>query len=79
MGYRSSQLYVTHTLTANLSLGNFDAAAVADYALIANALILTAVALPVTGRSENALAEKTIPLRLQGAVIDGFRLFDLAL
>ena len=55
------------------------AAAVADLALITDALILAAVALPVLGRSKNALAVQTVALRLQGAVVDGLRLLHLAI
>ena len=74
----SGQLNVAHALTADLGLGHFNAAAVADLALVADALILTAVALPVLGRSKNALTVQAVALRLQGTVVDGLRLFDLA-
>ena len=78
VAHRSGQLDVAHTLTADLGLGHLDAAAVADLALITDALILAAVALPVLGRSKNALAVQTVALRLQGAVVDGLRLLHLA-
>ena len=78
MAHGSSQLDVAHALTADLGLGDLNAAAVADLALVADALILAAVALPVLGRSKNALAVQAVALRLQGTVVDGFRLFDLA-
>ena len=74
-----SQLNVAHALAADLSAGNFDTALIADLALIADALILAAVAFPVLGRSKNALAEQAVALRLQGAVVDGFRFLDLAI
>ena len=72
------QLNVAHALTTNLCLGDLDTAAIADLALVADALVLAAVALPVLGRSKNALAVQAVTLRLQGAVVDGFGLFDLA-
>ena len=75
---RSGQLDVAHTLAADLCLGDLNAAAVADLALITDALVLTAVALPVLGRSKNALAVQAVALRLQGAVVDGLRLLHLA-
>ena len=78
VAHRSGQLNVTHTLTANLGLGDLDAAAITHLALVTDALILAAVALPVLGRSKNALAVQAVTLRLQGAVVDGFGLFDLA-
>ena len=73
-----SKLDVPHALAAHLGAGDLHAAAVADLALIADLLVLTAVALPVLGGPEDALAEQTVPLRLQGAVVDGLRLFHLA-
>ena len=77
MGYRSSELDVAQTLTTHLGTGNLYAASVADDALITDLLILTAVALPVLGRSEDTLAEKAIALRLERTIIDRFRLFNL--
>ena len=74
---RGCQLDVAHALTADLCLGDLDAAAVADLALIADALVLAAVALPVLGGSKDALTVQAVALRLQGAVVDGLRLFDL--
>jgi hypothetical protein len=72
------QLDVAHALAADLGAGDLDAAAVADLALVADLLILAAVALPVLGRPEDALAEQAVPLRLQGAVVDGFGFLDFA-
>ena len=46
-------------------LGDLDTAAIADLALVADALVLAAVALPVLGRSKNALAVQAVALRLQ--------------
>ena len=79
VGDGGGQLDVAHALPADLGPGDFDAAAVADLALVADLLVLAAVALPVLGGSEDALAEQAVPLRLQGAVVDGLRLFHLAI
>src|SRR3712207_6252418 len=54
------------------------AAALADDALVADALVLAAVALPVLGGTEDALAEEAVLLGLERAVVDGLRLGDLA-
>ena len=78
MGDRGGKVDMTHTLTPDLALGDLDAAAVADLALVADLLILTAVALPVLGRSEDAFAEQTVAFGLEGTVVDGLRLLDLA-
>ena len=75
---RSGQLDVAHPLTAHLGAGDLDAAALADDALEADPLVLPAVALPVAGRTEDLLAEEPVLLRLEGAVVDGLRLLDLA-
>ena len=75
---RSGEVDVTHALAAHLLARHLDAAALADDALVADALVLAAVALPVLGRTEDALAEQAVALRLQGAVVDGLRLGDLA-
>ena len=68
------QLYMTHALAADLALCDLNTAAVADLALVADLLVFAAVALPVLGRSEYAFAEKTVALRLEGAVVDGLGL-----
>ena len=72
------QLNVAHTLPAHLGAGDLHAAAVADLTLEADLLILAAVALPVLGGPEDLLAEQAVPLGLEGAVVDGLRLFHLA-
>jgi hypothetical protein len=49
VGDRRGELDVAHALTAHLGAGDLDAAALADDALEADALVLAAVALPVAG------------------------------
>src|ERR1700704_5599368 len=65
---------VAHVLAADLGAGDLDAAALADDALVAHALVLAAVALPVLGRTEDALAEEPVLLGLERAVVDRLRL-----
>src|SRR5699024_8618702 len=77
VGHGSGQFDVAHALTAHLGPGDLDAAAFADDALEADALVLAARALPVAGGSEDLLAEESVLLRLQGPVVDGLRLFHL--
>src|SRR5262249_40001405 len=57
---------------------DLDAALLADDAAVLHALVLAADALVVLHWPENLRAEETIPLRLEGPVVDGLRLFDLA-
>src|SRR5207245_787374 len=68
---------VAHALAPHLLPRHLDATALADDALVADALVLAAVALPVLCRTEDALAEEAVALRLQRAVVDGLRLGDL--
>ncbi len=72
---RRRQLYVAHALAPDLRLGDLDAALVAHDALVANALVLAAVALPVTTGAEDPLAEEPVALGFQATVVDGLRLF----
>src|SRR5205807_5648229 len=78
VGDRRGQLDVAHPLTAHLGASDLDAAALADDALEADALVLTAVALPVPGGAEDLLAEEAVLFGLEGAVVDGLGLLDLA-
>ncbi len=77
MRYWYSQFNVTHPFTPHLGMRNFDAAAVANYSPVPDALISTAVAFPVLYRTKNTLAKQSITFRLIGAVIDCFRLCSL--
>src|SRR5207247_1127293 len=75
---RRREVDVPHPLTADLGARHLDAAALTDDALVADALVLAAVALPVLGRTEDALAEQTVLLGLERPVVDRLRLGDLA-
>ena len=75
---RHGQLDVAEPLAAHLGLRHLDAAAVADHAAVADALVLAAVALPVLDRAEDLLAEQAVLLRLERAVVDRLRLGHLA-
>ena len=69
---------MAHALTANLGARNLNAAALADDALEANALVLAAGALPVLGGAKDLLAEQAVLFGLERTVVDGFGLLDLA-
>src|SRR5437773_5469262 len=64
-------------LAADLGARDLVAAALADDALVADALVLAAVALPVLGGTEDALAEEAVLLGLEGSVVDGLGLRHL--
>jgi hypothetical protein len=72
------QLDVAHALAAHLGQRHFDAALLADDALVLHALVLAAQALVVLDRPEDAGAEQAVALGLEGAVVDRLRLLDLA-
>jgi hypothetical protein len=57
---------------------DLDAAFLADDALVLHALVLAAQALIVLHRTEDPGTEQTVPLGLEGAVVDRLRLLDLA-
>src|SRR5207249_1246684 len=76
--HRHRELDVAHTLAPHLGQRHLDAAAIADHAAVADPLVLAAMALPVLHRTEDALAEQPVPLRFEGAVVDGLRLRHLA-
>jgi hypothetical protein len=78
VGDRGGQLDVAHPLTPHLGAGDFHATALTDDALEPDPLVLTAVALPVPGRTEDLLAEEPVLLRLERAVVDGLRLLHFA-
>jgi hypothetical protein len=75
---RRCQFDVAHALAPHFRLRDFDTALFADHATMLEALVLTAQAFVVLDRTENLGAEQAIALRLEGAVVDGLRLLDLA-
>ena len=78
VGHGHHKLDVAHALAAHFLFGDFHAATVADDALVADALVFSAMALIVLYRTEDALAEEAVALGLVGAVVDGFGLEHLA-
>src|SRR5205085_2647036 len=72
------ELDVTHPLASHLRARDLYATTLADDALEAHPLVLPAVALPVLGRTEDLLAEESVLLGLERAVVDGLGLLHLA-
>ena len=75
---RRCELDMAHALAAHARQRHFHRALFADDALVLHPLVLAAQALVVLDRPENARAEQAVALGLEGAVVDGLRLFDLA-
>src|SRR6185312_8932397 len=78
VGDRGGQFDMAHALAANPRQRDFDAALLADDALVLHALVLAAQALIVLDRPEDARAEQAVALRLEGTIVDRLRLLDLA-
>jgi hypothetical protein len=74
---RRGQIDVAHALAAHLGLGDLDATLLADHAAVLEALVLAAQALVILHGPEDLRAEQAVPLRLEGPVVDRFRLLDL--
>src|SRR4029079_12339867 len=78
VAHRAGQLAVSHSLAPHLGLGDLGAALVADHAAVLHALVLATEALPVRDGPEDLRAEEPIPLRLEGPIVDGLGLGELA-
>ena len=78
VGNRGGEVDVTHALAANLGERDFDTALLTDNALVLHALVLAAQALVVLHRAEDLGTEQAVALGLEGPVVDGLRLLDLA-
>jgi hypothetical protein len=70
------QFDVTHAVATNLGQRHFNAALLADDAAVLEALVLAAQALVILDRAKDLGAEQAIAFRLEGTVVDGFRLLD---
>src|SRR5450759_914386 len=75
---RRGQFDMAHALAPDPRQRHFDRALLADDALVLHALVLAAQALVVLDRSKDARAEQAVTLGLEGAIVDGLRLLDLA-
>ena len=78
VGHGRSEADVPHAFPADLGAGDLHAAAVADHPPVANALVLSAEALPVLRGAEQPFTEQAVLFRAESPVVDGLRLGDLA-
>jgi hypothetical protein len=69
---------VTHPFTPDLGLNHFHAAFLANHPPVLHALVFAAVALIILGGAENLGAEKAVPFRFKGPVINGLGLLYLS-
>jgi DNA-directed RNA polymerase subunit beta' len=75
---RRGEVDVPHPLATDAAVRDHDAALVADDALVLDALVLAAGALPVLLGTEDALAEEAVALGAVRPVVDRLGLLDLA-
>ena len=75
---RRGEFDMAHALAPHARQRDLDAALFADDALVLHALVLAAQAFVILDRPEDARAEQTVALRLEGTVVDRLRLFDFA-
>src|SRR5918995_3034648 len=78
MGDWRRELDMAHAVAPHARERHLDATLLADHALVLHALVLAAQAFVVLDRPEDARAEQAVALGLEGAVVDGLRLLDLA-
>ena len=78
MRHGRRQFDMAHAFAAHLRQGDLNAAFLADDTTIFHPLIFATQTFIVTDRTKDTGAEQTVLFRLERAVIDGFRLFDLA-
>src|SRR5260370_32551319 len=69
---------MAHALAANAAMGDFDAAAVTNHALVFHASVLAAGAFPVFLGTKNSFAEKAVLFGTVSPVVNRLRLLDLA-
>ena len=79
MGYRNDEGNVSCTFAAHFLLRYLNTATIADYAFVADALVFSAMALIVLGRTKNAFAEETVALGLIRTIVNGLRLQNLTI
>ncbi len=72
------QFNMPHALTPHFAASDLNSAAIADDTLVAHALVLTAVALPVFRGTKYLFAKQAFLFRFQCAVVDGLRLLYFA-
>jgi hypothetical protein len=68
---------VTHPLTPNLGLNDFDTAFFANDASVLHPFVFAAITFVIFDGTENLGTEKPVSFRFKGPVIDGLGLFDL--
>ena len=74
MGDGRRQLDKAHAVTSHPTLCDLNTTALTNDAAVTDSLVLTAMALPILRGTKDLFAEQAVHLRLERAVVDGFRL-----
>ena len=78
MGRRARQFNMPHAVATHLGQRDLDTAFLAHNPAMLEPLVLAAQTFVILHRPENLCTEQAIALRLEGTVVDRFRLLDLA-
>ena len=68
---------MSHAVTTNFAVGDFDAATFASDTAVTYTLVLAAIALPILGWTKDTLAKETVFFRLERPVVDRLRFGNL--
>jgi hypothetical protein len=79
MGDGGRQINMSHSITPNFGLDDFNTAFFTDDAPVFHSFIFAAIAFVILGGPEYLCTEKAIPFRLEGPIVYGFRLFNLSM
>ena len=79
MGYGTGQFNMSHPFATDLGLDDLYPAFFTNNAPVFHALIFSAITFIILGRAEYFGTKKTVPFRLESPVVDGLRLFNLAM
>ncbi len=69
------QVDMTHALATDFRMSDFNATFFTYHTAVLEAFVLAAEAFIITDRPEQLGTEQSIPFRLEGPVVDRFRLF----
>ena len=78
MGDRRRQFNMPHALTTHLGERDFHAALLTHHPAVLETLVFAAETFKIVDRTKNFGAEKPLPLRFEGAVVNRFRFLDFA-
>jgi hypothetical protein len=73
MGTRGLEFDVPHSFPSHYTAGDLHSAFIADYSLVSDLFVLSAITFPIFGGTEDLFAEKAVLFRFLSSVVDGLR------